>query len=125
MKIVRRLLVVILIVFSLSITSLSAYSLTAYQPLEEADTYLVSDDQVTIFKLADGTYVFAPTKIKAGFIFYPGGNVDYKSYAPLMYKLSSEGYLCLLPQMPYNLAIFKKNVADALTTRYIKIKQCI
>ena len=41
----------------------------------------------------------------AGFIFYPGGKVGYTAYAPLILALAEQDILCVLLEMPFNLAV--------------------
>ncbi len=53
-------------------------------------------------------YVFRPAsdnQTKA-FIFYPGGDVDPRAYAPPLRAIAKAGYLCFLVKMPMNLAPF-------------------
>ena len=52
-----------------------------------------------------GNMIFVPDEIKNGFIFYPGGKVEYTSYIPLMQALAMEGNLGILVEMPFNLAV--------------------
>jgi dienelactone hydrolase len=42
----------------------------------------------------------------AGLVFYPGGRVDPRSYAPLAHAIAAEGYTVALASMPLNLAVF-------------------
>ncbi len=49
-----------------------------------------------------------------GIIFYPGGKVEYTAYSPLMQALSSKGILCVLMEMPFNLAVFDVNRANGV-----------
>lgn len=69
----------------------------------------------------NNTIVFEPDNATAGFIFYPGGKVEYTAYIPLMQKLSSEGILCVLVKMPFNLAVFDINAADGIQKNYPEI----
>jgi dienelactone hydrolase len=46
-----------------------------------------------------------------GLIFYPGGKVEFRSYAPALRQIAEAGYLVVLPNMPLNLAIFDPNKA--------------
>lgn len=81
---------------------------------------------VTISRLSDGNIVFAPEKARAGLIFYPGGNVEYSAYAPLLEKLSNKGILCVLIKMPFNLAVFDSNAADGIKENYPELEHwCI
>jgi len=45
-------------------------------------------------------------------IFYPGGKVEYSSYAPICKELSDRGISCALVKMPFNLAFFNGNAAE-------------
>ncbi len=61
-------------------------------------------------KLDDGVTAYVPkSEIKAGFVFYPGGQVEYTSYEPLLKKCAQEGIVCIVVKMPQNLAIFGMN----------------
>lgn len=54
---------------------------------------------------------FAPESPDTGFIFYPGGKVEYTAYIPLMERLASEGILCVLVKMPGHLAVLDRDAA--------------
>ena len=72
----------------------------------------------------DGAAVFAPeSEPIAGMIFYPGGLVDQAAYAPLMQALSGRGILCLLVNMPMDLAVLNVHAADGLAQRYPDIRR--
>lgn len=66
-------------------------------------------------------HVFEPEKIEAGLIFYPGGLVDHAAYAPLMQALTEHGVLCLLTEMPLDLAVLDMNAADGLQALYPQV----
>ena len=51
--------------------------------------------------LVDGDMlVYSVEGAKTGFIFYPGGKVEYTAYEPLMRELASNGIMCVLIKMP-------------------------
>lgn len=77
---------------------------------------------VEMQSMKDDTIVFAPDEATAGFIFYPGGKVEYTAYIPLMKALASEGVLCVLAEMPFNLAVFNINAADGIQEDYPQIE---
>ncbi len=66
----------------------------------------------------DNTIVFKPENPVAGFIFYPGGKVEHRSYIPLMQELQERGVLCIIVKMPFNLAVFDINAADGIIEEY-------
>lgn len=88
-----------------------------------SDFYAANDDAmaaintvstVEIREVDDNTYAFIPEQPKAGLIFYPGGKVEYTAYAPLMQAYAEQGFLCVLTEMPMNLAVLDINAADGI-----------
>ena len=67
--------------------------------------------------------VFEPEAVRAGLIFYPGGLVDHEAYAPLMQALAERGILCLLTEMPLDLAVLDMNAADGLQALYPQVER--
>lgn len=95
------------------------------------DYYRADQDAVSAFAPAhevasttysDGTVVFEPENPEVGFIFYPGGKVEYTAYIPLMEACASEGILCVLVEMPFNLAVLDVNAADGIQELYSEIE---
>lgn len=70
----------------------------------------------------DGTIVFECEDATKGFIFYPGGKVEYTAYIPLMQALSEHGVACVLVEMPFNLAVLDINAADGIQKEYPEIE---
>lgn len=68
--------------------------------------------------LDDNTIVYEPKEAKVGFIFYPGGKVEYTAYEPLMEACASKGILCVLVEMPFHLAVLDVNAADGIQEQY-------
>lgn len=85
---------------------------TSSNPLKNS-TFTINDDGLIIAK---------PNEPKAGFIFYPGGKVEYSSYLPLMLALAEEGILCVLTPMPCNLAVLDVNAADGIPEMFPEIE---
>jgi len=85
---------------------------TPLGPMSEAYDALQSDSTVTV---SVGNWLIFSTlssNASKGFIFYPGGRVDYRSYAPAAHAIAAEGYLCVIVSMPLNLAVFGVNIAS-------------
>ena len=94
----------------------------AYPADKEAIKALESTKYVTVEEKA--AYIaFEPegTFYNKGIIFYPGGNVEAESYAPLMHALSEEGYLCVIVKMPLHLAVLDLDKADNIRKAYPEI----
>ncbi len=95
-------------------------------PSSEAITALQSDGQVTVIA-ETGLVIFESTSgsSSTAFIFYPGGRIDYRSYAPLLRQIAAHGYLVILTPMPLNLAFFNVNVAESALAMYPEIKHWV
>ena len=75
-----------------------------------------------VMKELDDIIVFGSESNSIGFIFYPGGKVDYRAYEPLMQQLATKNVTSILVDMPFNLAIFGLNRADDIIKNYPNIK---
>src|SRR5512137_3069214 len=101
----------ILMVLAMILAGFVIWAETPPSPMPEAYDALKSDSLV---KVSIGNWlVFAPVSSNSstGFIIYPGGRVDFRSYAPLAHAIASNGYLVVIPRMPLNLAVFGVNTA--------------
>ncbi len=58
------------------------------------------------------TVISPEGEAETGIIFYPGAKVEAIAYLPILQKLADEGYLCILVEMPFNLAFFDSSAAD-------------
>lgn len=96
------------------------------------DYYRADQDAIAAFApmnpvqkecLEDGTLVFKPKNATKGFVFYPGGKVEYTAYQPLMEVCAQQGILCVLVEMPFNLAVLGINAADGIQVRYPEIEK--
>ena len=68
--------------------------------------------------------IFLPTNSNpdTGFIFYPGGRVDYRSYAQPLHQIASRGYLVVSVRAPLNLMVFDPNQAEEIIPQFPQIK---
>jgi pimeloyl-ACP methyl ester carboxylesterase len=98
----------------------------AYPPSDIAQQALTSDSQVNV-KLEDGVYTFTPleTAPTVGFIFYPGGRVDYRAYAPVLRMIAEKGYFVALVPAPLNLAFFDVNAAGRVQAEHPEIQSWV
>ncbi len=105
----RRYLKWIGIAVLLIVVALGAYGYSATRPAEpmpQAFAALQSDAQVQVE--TETWLVFRPRvqEPTTGFIFYPGGLVDPRAYAPMAREIAARGYLVVVVPMPLNLAFF-------------------
>jgi dienelactone hydrolase len=83
-----------------------------------------SDSQVFV-NAEKGVVVFYPVnnpRPETGLIFYPGGKVDYRAYAPLLKMIASKNYFVVVTPAPLNLAMFDINAAARIQAQYPEIK---
>ena len=87
-------------------------AIDAYLPLELVETSTT----------ADGYTAYLAKDAIAGVIFYPGGKVEARAYAPLMAELALRGITSVLVEMPYNLAVLDMNAADGIPDEFPDIE---
>ena len=113
-NLVRRCVLIGLVcVLAALVVAAVVYLNTSYPASDAALDALASDGQVTVTTQDDGDIVFAPADgvSAVGLVFYPGGKVDQRAYAPLMRECAERGYTCVLVSMPFNLAVFDAGAA--------------
>ena len=90
------------------------WALTPLGPSDIALAALRSDDIVTVEERPEGL-VFTPAHetARAGFILYPGGRVDFRSYAPLGRALAENGYTAIVVPARLNLMVLSPDRASA------------
>ena len=95
-------------------------------PMPEALAALQADEQVEV-RVEGSRLSFVPraSTPDTGFIFYPGGRVDARAYAPLAHDLAAQGYLVIIVKMPLNLAVFNPNAAEAVLAAYPQIRHWV
>jgi pimeloyl-ACP methyl ester carboxylesterase len=108
---------------------------SSHPPMPEALEAMESGGSVTVETIevtewAEGSnfyYVFKPkyVKPKIGFIFYPGGLVDPRAYAPPAREIAAHGYLVVIVKMVRDLAVFSSDRADKIISDYSEIKTWI
>jgi pimeloyl-ACP methyl ester carboxylesterase len=95
---------------------------TPPQPMLEALIALQSTSQSTVTAGNWLTFQPAGQQASTGFIIYPGGRVDYRSYAPAAHAIADQGYLVIIVHMPLNLAVFNLNAAAGVMAAHPEIK---
>jgi dienelactone hydrolase len=119
----RRFKIIVVIVLVLTIVTIGfvVWAETPPAPMREAYDALESDSVVTV-SIPDWL-VFQPviSNKSVGFVIYPGGRVDFRSYAPMAHRIASNGYLVVIVRMPFNLAVFGANIATDVIKSYSQI----
>ena len=111
-KILKRTIISILLLFILLIIALVIYSRGSYQPLDEMEDSISSLDltNVEIYEDMDEVRYTVPNPIKQ-IVFIPGGLVEPQSYNYLAASLAAEGYNVTIAKLLFNLAILTPNYA--------------
>jgi dienelactone hydrolase len=99
--------IVLLAIILISGAGFVIWAETPSQPHQAALDALKSDNQVIVTDR--GKYIiFEPANGVAatGFIFYPGGHVEYRAYAPILHQIAARGVFVVLVPVKLNLAFF-------------------
>ena len=125
MRRLRIALIAILVIGVLVASGFVIWANTPPAPMAEALAALESDTAVTVDQ--SRWIVFTPSDVEptTGFIFYPGGRVDARSYAPALKAIAQQGYLAVIVPMPLNLAIFGIDGADDVIAAYPAIQHWV
>jgi len=117
----RYVFVVLVATLILAIAGFVVWASNPLGPGQQALAALESDSQVNVTR--GDSIVFQPVDIQptTGFIFYPGGRVDYHSYALPLREIAAQGYLVVLVPAPLNLMVFDPNAADAVIPQFPEI----
>ena len=117
-----KVFVSIFIVTALLFSAFFIYTGDYYHADYDSIEVFATTSNFTVTTIDDGTMIFSAQDAKTGFIFYPGGKVEYTAYIPLMKACASKGITCILVKMPFNLAVFDVNAADDLKVHCPEIK---
>lgn len=94
-------------------------------PATDAALQAMNSDSQVYVSPENGWVIFFPAenpRPETGFIFYPGGKVDYRAYAPVLKKISAKGYFVAVVPPPLNLAFFDVTAAARVQAAYPEIK---
>jgi pimeloyl-ACP methyl ester carboxylesterase len=106
-KVLKWIGAILLIVILGGSTAFVIWAQTPSQAQSAALAALKSDELVRVTETGKAI-TFEPISGDAttGFIFYPGGHVDYRAYAPILHQIAAQGYLVVLVPVRLNLAFF-------------------
>ena len=108
-KKVKLSLIISAILVVVMCASVGVYVACGYKADDTAEALLEAEN----VEEKNGYIVVSPKLSNdVGFIFYPGANVEYTAYLPLMDQLADRGITCYLMKMPLNMAIMNTGAAD-------------
>ena len=110
------------------IIAVAGFSVWAYSPLGpmlEALDAMESTPEVEVEE--NSLIVFSPVDevSRTGLIFYPGGRVDPRSYAPAAKQIAESGFLTVIVPMPFNLAVFGAGKANDVIDQFPEIDRWV
>ena len=119
----KKITLSIIIVLILSLIGGAVYYINDYYRAEEVAVSLITTPKENVKVTEEnGVFTFKPQNATKAVIFYPGGKVEAKAYAPLMYALSEDGILSVIVTMPANLAVLDMDAAEGIQEKYPEIK---
>lgn len=123
MKRLRWILIGLLALIVLAGAGFVVWAQTPLGPMPEALAALQSDATTSVQD--EPWLIFTPTgqTPTVGLIFYPGGRVDHRSYAPPARAIAAQGYLVVIPPAPLNLAVFAPDVAADVMAAHPEIER--
>jgi hypothetical protein len=118
----RYVLIALVAVLLIAIGGFVIWASNPLGPGEQSLAALETDSLITVEQ--GDLIVFRPTDAQpsTGFIFYPGGRVDYRSYAPALREIAAQGYLVVLVPAPLNLMVFNPDAADEVLPQFPQIE---
>ncbi len=113
----------VILLLSAILIGLMGWAGSTLRPSEVALSALESDDQVQVSRQR-GWIAFESLQDTpdTGFLFYPGGRVDFRAYAPPLRQIAERGYLVVLLHMPLNMALLDTAAAGRAIAVYPQIE---
>ena len=123
MKFLKRLLPGLVVVTAIATVGFVLWAENAYPSSDIALQALRSDEQVTVAQ-SKAFITFQPANFEpsTACVFYPGGRVDYRSYAAPLHQITAQGYLVIVLPVRLNLAFFDVNAADRAISAFPHIQ---
>lgn len=120
LKTVHKILLGILVVAILLVGAFLLYVSDYYHAeVDRKERAMFSDIRVLD---TDDALIADPGNAKTALILYPGGKVDHRAYEMLARRIAQAGILCIVPKMPFNLAVFGINRAERYITAHPEIE---
>ena len=124
-KIIKWLALGLGILLMLSTAAFVIWGLNPAPPMDEALVAMISSDTITVQTEPWLVFQLAQESPTTGLIFYPGGHVDPRAYAPAAHKIAENGYLVVIVPMPLNLAVFGAGKAEDVMSAYPDIQNWV
>jgi len=120
LRTIHKILLGILVVAILMVGAFLLYVFDYYHAeVNRKERAMFSDIRVLD---ANDALIADPGNAKTALILYPGGKVEHRAYEMLALRIADEGILCIVPKMPFNLAVFGINRAERFIAAHPEIE---
>lgn len=117
--IVKKYLFKVLLGLVLGLTAGFFWYTSNYYHADQEALKVLENEDVVEYK----NYIELKAESDIGLIFYPGAKVEAYAYLVLLKSLSDNDINVFLIKMPFNLAVFNINAADAIRKQYPTIQR--
>lgn len=117
--IVKKYLFKVLLGLVLGLTAGFFWYTSNYYHADQEALKVLENEDVVEYK----NYIELKAESDIGLIFYPGAKVEAYAYLVLLKSLSDNDINVFLIKMPFNLAVFNINAADAIRKQYPAIQR--
>ena len=91
-----------------------------YRAEDVALAVMAQDNGITV---QDNLTILSPAYLTdTAMIFYPGAKVEAEAYLPLLDQIRQTGITCILVHMPFRMAIFDADAAEAVISQFPEIQ---
>lgn len=100
------------------------YWVSGAYPATDTALQAIKSDSAVFVTEENAWVTFYPSndlQPETGFIFYPGANVDFRAYAPVMKLIAADGYFITVLPMPLNISFFDSNAAARVQAEYPQV----
>ncbi len=118
-----KILIAIVVIVAVTVGGMGIYLGDYYKAQIDSEAVFAPRKSITVTTLENGNILFLPENPVAGFVFCPGGKVEYTEYKPLMESCAAKGIACVLVEMPFNLAVFDMDAAKGIADTYPEIPE--
>lgn len=122
-KILKTILSILVVVIVLISAAFFIY-LSRYSSGDDTALNLISNPSKGVTAVEEEDIIaFVPSGgVKTGVIFYPGAKIRANAYTSLANSLAENGFLCVLVNMPLNLASLDSNSALSVRNRWPEVQ---
>jgi hypothetical protein len=122
MKSTKKLIFIFLLIILVGLASGALHwTQSTKMPTSAALNALESESGIIVTQ-SKGLIEFSNLESRSiGFIFYPGGGIDFRAYAPQLRLIAEEGIQVFLPEMPLNFAFLGANRAAEIIENHPEI----